>query len=70
MIKVHTAIKERLKQNVSIVDMYKYPTIYALARSLSSEKRQVSDNVQLKSRAVKQREMQQKRKIMMNKRKN
>lgn len=62
MVKVNYDLKEILKKDISIVDMYRYPTIRTLAEALSNEKETILSFDRISERAKKQKESSDKQK--------
>jgi long-subunit acyl-CoA synthetase (AMP-forming) len=52
MLRVHSKLRERLKLEMSIVDMFSYPTVSALAERLRSEPEQTPSFAQHEERAA------------------
>ena len=56
MVRVHSRLREALKREIPLIDLFRYPTISSLAKSLSGE--QISDDnasQQINERAGRQR---------------
>ncbi|MCU0643019.1 MAG: phosphopantetheine-binding protein, partial [bacterium] len=55
MAKVHNQLCEQLKQDISIVDLFKYPTIYSLSQYFAAEKEKQPIFIEKQQRALQQR---------------
>jgi acyl carrier protein len=56
MVNVHNQLSELLKRDISIIDLFKYPTIHSLAQFLSQEQDKQPIFIEKQQRAVRQRE--------------
>ena len=53
MIQVHSALQERLKRDLPVIELFEYPTIDSLARYLSQGKSEQSSSQHKDSRVEK-----------------
>ncbi len=56
LAQVHSSLKEKLGKNLTIIDLFKYPTVKSLAKYLSRQENKNNSSNQVKERAEKQRE--------------
>lgn len=67
MVQVHQQLRQMLHQEISLVELFEYPTIYSLAKKLSQNQKEESNTPQLDER-VKQRKAALKRQQQMRQR--
>jgi amino acid adenylation domain-containing protein len=67
---VHHKLLERLKQEISVIDLLQYPTISSLAKHLSQGKEEYSDYKPIHDRVQKQKQAKNFQRQMMRRRKN
>jgi hypothetical protein len=62
MVKVNNDLKQSLMRDISIVEMYRYPTIKTLSEALSNESDKVLSVDKINDRAKRQKESSSKQK--------
>jgi hypothetical protein len=68
LVKVHSELRERLERSFSLIEIFKYPTVGALAKHLSSSQAEETGAEQFADRAKRQRQAMNRKKQMSMKR--
>jgi hypothetical protein len=61
MSRVHARLTEELNEGISMIDLFKYPTVHSLAQFLETEQSQAPAIEQIRDRAAKQKEAMRRR---------
>jgi acyl carrier protein len=66
MVRVHSKLREVMHKEIPMIDLFRYPTISALAKSFGEEQRAEPSSQRIHERAEKQRAAANRQKQMMN----